>query len=75
MLMPANGHEVHYIGMSQRKVGSRLFKWLYEVNKVQKVLKKSDVVLIVSLDSQPYMSLALESYLISKLETRLNIKR
>ncbi len=76
LLLNCDDKTVHYIGMSQTDTGSRLYKWLFkENNNINKAVSASDLVLSVVLKKQPYMSPALESYLISKLKPTLNKKR
>ncbi len=75
ILMRAEGKNVHYVGMSEKDIGGRLFGWLFKENKVNDALVSSDIVLTISLERQPYMSPALESYLIAQLETNLNVMK
>lgn len=65
---------VYYIGMSKRDTGSRLYGWMYESNRVNEAVGKNDLVLSVVLENEPYMSPALESYLIDKMDPSLNKK-
>lgn len=75
ILMRAEGQGVHYIGMSEKGIGGRLYGWLFKPNKVNDAVKSSDIVLTITLEEQSYMAPALESYLISKLETNLNVMK
>lgn len=65
---------VYYVGMSKRDTGSRLYGWMYESNRVNEAVTEEDLVLSVVLESEPYMSPALESFLIDKMEPKLNKK-
>ena len=69
-----DGESVYYIGMSEIDTGNRLANWLFNENKVYNAISSSDLILSVVLKNQPYMSPALESYLILKLQPVLNIK-
>ncbi|MEZ9229589.1 hypothetical protein AB4259_00705, partial [Vibrio amylolyticus] len=78
LLIPAvesDNEGVYYIGMSEKCVGGRVHQWLTKKNKVNDVIEPEDIVLTISLSEQPYMSPALESYLINKLVTRLNVMK
>lgn len=66
--------DVHYVGKSEQDTGSRLYEWMYMDNKVSDAVDKEDLVLSVVLEKQPYMSPALESYLIGKLSPTLNVR-
>jgi|GEM_PF-1551955 len=68
----ADGKQVRYVGMSEKDTGGRLFQWLYTQNKVNDSLTSNDLVLSIVLKQQPYMSPALESFLIAKLNPQLN---
>ena len=63
---------VHYVGMSKWDTGTRLFGWLFKPNKVSEALHSEDLVLSVVLENEPYMSPALESFLIDRLKPSLN---
>ncbi|KIP67342.1 hypothetical protein SN10_21120 [Vibrio harveyi] len=65
---------VHYVGMSERDVGTRLYGWLFKENKVNEALADKDLVLTINLSEEPYMSPALESFLIGKLNPVLNVR-
>ena len=60
--------------MSEVDTGSRLFHWIFKDNKVSNAIRKEDMVLSVVLKHQPYMSPALESYLIKELKPKLNAR-
>jgi len=75
LFIPENDEGIQYIGMSEKDVGSRVHQWLIKDNKVSRVTEPNDIILTISLDKQPYMSPALESYLISHLDTKLNIMK
>jgi len=77
LFIPTEEQAIHYIGMSEKDVGTRVFQWLVKENKVSNEIKdkKKHTVLTISLENQPYMSPALESYLITKLEPKLNIMK
>ncbi len=64
--------KIHYIGMSEKDIGTRLFQWMYKDNKVKDVINKTDLVLAVVIPDQFYMAPALESFLISTLSPTLN---
>jgi hypothetical protein len=74
IFMKEAGDSIYYVGMSENDVGTRLYNWLFKKNKVNDEIHKADIVLTITLKDQPYMSPALESYLIANLETKLNIK-
>ena len=65
---------VHYVGMSEVDTGSRLFNWIFRDNKVSNAIDKEDMVLSIVLKHHPYMSSALESYLIKELDPKLNAR-
>lgn len=70
----SDGNSIHYVGMSEMDTGNRLYNWLFNENKVHRAISSADLVLSVVLKDQPYMSPALESYLIAKLKPVLNVK-
>ena len=63
---------IHYIGMSEKDTGTRLFQWMYKDNKVNSAVNNTDLVLSVVMPKQSYMAPALESYLINNLSPKLN---
>lgn len=71
-IFDCRGGAVHYAGMSEADTGSRLFGWVFKDNKVSEATGSDDLVLSVVLERQPYMSPALESYLIKALRPTLN---
>jgi hypothetical protein len=60
MLFNTEDSKIHYIGMSEKDVGTRLDQWLFKKNKVNDVLNNNDLVLTISLKKQSDMSPALE---------------
>jgi len=74
VLFNIKDHNVHYVGMSEKDIGARLYGWLFKDNKVNKELSDYDFVLTINLSEQPYMSPALESFLISRLSPVLNVR-
>ncbi|MEZ9357842.1 hypothetical protein AB4342_02620 [Vibrio breoganii] len=74
VLISTTASKVHYVGMSEKDIGSRLYYWLFKENKVQEALSNKDIVLTINLKDQSYMSPALESFLISSLSPDLNVK-
>jgi excinuclease UvrABC nuclease subunit len=75
VFLSSDGKAVHYVGMSESDLGTRLSNWLFEDNKVNNVILGSDIILIIVLKNQKYMSPALESYLIPKLLPKLNVQK
>ncbi len=69
------GKDTKYIGMSKSDTGNRLFHWLFKPNKINEALDAKDVILSIVLEKQPYMAEALETYLITQVETLLNVKK
>ena len=63
---------IHYIGMSEKATGARLFQWMFKDNKVKDAIAVTDLVLSVVMKEQFYMAPALESYLIDNLSPKLN---
>jgi len=78
-IMSPKSSDLKYVGMSQSDTGQRLFKWLFpsksEKNPLSTSLKSSDIVLSIVLADEPYMSPALESYLIAKIQTIFNSRK
>ena len=74
VLFNCQGGAVHYVGMSQRDTGSRLYGWVFQPNKVNEALAQDDLVLSVVMEDQSYMSPALESCLIRELRPTLNVR-
>lgn len=63
---------IHYIGMSTKGAGGRMYKWLFEDNKVSRKIADTDIVLSVVTANHNYMAPALELYLIQKLNPSVN---
>ncbi len=61
-----------YIGMSTKGAGKRMYKWMFEDNKVSRGISETDIVLSVVTADHNYMAPALELYLIQKLNPSLN---
>ncbi len=61
-----------YIGMSTKGAGKRMFKWMFEDNKVSRAVSETDTVLSVVTADHNYMAPALELYLIQKLDPSVN---
>ncbi len=61
-----------YIGMSTKGAGKRMYKWMFEDNKVSRGISETDIVLSVVTADHNYMAPALELYLIQKLNPTIN---
>jgi hypothetical protein len=76
LIFNSGSKSIHYIGMSKVDTGNRLYHWLFgKGNKVYEAINDSDLVLSVVLKDQSYMSPALESYLIDKLNPEINTRK
>lgn len=74
VIFDVSDRQVHYIGMSEQDIGTRLYSWLFKENKVNNVLLSTDIILTINLNEESYMSPALESFLIGHLGPSLNIR-
>lgn len=78
-IMSSDSSIVKYIGMSQSDTGQRLFQWLFPYKSQKKELSNSlesdDLILSIVLADEPYMSPALESYLIAKINPKYNQRK
>ena len=69
-----------YIGESSINVGNRLNSWFLNPRKEKEVeisnnLEDDDYIIIFTIDKQKYMAKAVETFLLSKFDTKFNVKK
>ena len=75
ILLDVASENSHYIGMSESDIGTRLYNWLYKENNIKNAVTEKDIVFTINLTDEPYMSRALEAFLIERLNPILNKRR